>query len=296
MTTYQYYSNKNPTIGEIVLVEFSARTESFFDAKLIEYPYRGMMSYSDASKKRRISSWNKIIPLNKHMVARVDEIDTKNEIVQISIAYLDEMVDDKNLSLTDIQNKLMIQFNENKLLESFIKSLCIQSTCNFKIIWESLVHHIDSKRRIFNDENNENNENDDKIPISLWKYFCDNISDLSEWCTISNINDETRDIIYKLYIKRTEETIKKINSKIKIISPHGISHTHKLLNDCLNTITFKYTFKYISTPDYILESSTEDSSITDHKKIIDILKVQSQNMTPKVFIQVLDADIAKLIG
>jgi hypothetical protein len=52
----------------------------------------------------------------------------------------------------------------------------------------------------------------------------------------------------------------------------------------------------MTTPDYILESSTEDSSIADHKKIIDILKIESQKMTPKVFIQVLDADIAKLIG
>jgi translation initiation factor 2 alpha subunit (eIF-2alpha) len=282
MSLYQYYSNKNPTIGEIVLVKFSARTDSFFDANLMEYPYRGMMSYPDASKKRRVSSWNKIIPLNKPMVARVDDVDTKAQIVQISIAYLDDLVDDKKLSVSDIQNKLMIQFTENKILESFIKSLCIQTTSEFENIWQTLVHHIDSKRRIFNTD------------VSLWKYFCDNINDLSDWCLQSNINDETREIIYALYIKRTDETIKKINSKIKIISPHGISHTHKLLNTCLKTITFKYTFKYMSTPDYILESSTEDSSIMDHKKIIDDLKAESQKMTPKVFIQVLDNDIAKL--
>lgn len=289
MTLNQYYANINPTIGELVLVTFSSRTESFFDAKLMEYPYRGMMSYSDASKKRRISSWNKIIPLNKLMVARVDEIDTKAQIAQISIIYLDDYVDDKNLSVTDIQKKLMVQFTENKILESFIKSLCIQTTCKYEIIWQTLIHYIDTKRRIFNDEQEED-------PISLWKYFCDNISDLSYWCLESNISDEIREIIYALYIKRTEETIKKINSKIKIISPNGISHTHKLLDTCLKKITFKYTFKYMTTPDYILESSTEDSSIADHKKIIDILKIESQKMTPKVFIQVLDADIAKLIG
>jgi translation initiation factor 2 alpha subunit (eIF-2alpha) len=289
MNSNQYYSNNNPTLGEIVLVIFSARTDSFFDAKLMEYPYRGMMSYSDASKKRRVSSWNKIIPLNKPMVARIDEIDTTAKIVQISIAYLDDMVDDKNLSVTDIQNKLMVQFTENKILESFIKSLCIQTTCNFDIIWQTLVHHIDSKRRIFN------NDQDD-APISLWVYFCNNIGDLSEWCVILNISDEIRKMIYELYTKRTDETIKKINSKIKIISPNGILHTQKLLNTCLKTINYKYTFKYMSTPDYILESSTEDSSIADHKKIIDILKTESQKMTPKVFVQVLDADIAKLIG
>jgi translation initiation factor 2 alpha subunit (eIF-2alpha) len=225
MTLNQYYANINPTIGELVLVTFSSRTESFFDAKLMEYPYRGMMSYSDASKKRRVSSWNKIIPLNKLMVARVDEIDTKAQIAQISIIYLDDYVDDKNLSATDIQKKLMVQFTENKILESFIKSLCIQTTCKYEIIWQTLIHYIDTKRRIFNDEQEED-------PISLWKYFCDNISDLSDWCLESNISDEISEIIYALYIKRTEETIKKINSKIKIISPNGISHTHKLLDTC----------------------------------------------------------------
>ena len=128
MNPNQYYSNNNPTLGEIVLVKFTTRSDSFFDAKLLEYPYRGMMSYSDASKKRRVSSWNKIIPLNKPMVARIDEIDTTAQIVQISIAYLDDMVDDKNLSVTDIQNKLMVQFTENKILESFIKSLILCPT------------------------------------------------------------------------------------------------------------------------------------------------------------------------
>jgi hypothetical protein len=48
MNSNQYYSNNNPTLGEIVLVIFSARSDSFFDAKLMEYPYRGMMSYPDA--------------------------------------------------------------------------------------------------------------------------------------------------------------------------------------------------------------------------------------------------------
>ena len=289
MTSYQYYSNINPTVGEIVLVEFTTRNESFFDATLLEYPYRGMMSYSDASKKKRVSSWNKIIPLNKHMVARVDEIDINAKIVQISVAYLDEMFNEKNISLLDIQSKLMVLFNENKLLESFFKSLCIQTTYNFENLWTSLVHHIDSKRRIFNDETDEN-------PISLWRYFCDNINDLNEWCMHTNINDEIRIIIYDLYLKRTEESVKKINSKIKIISPNGILHTHKLLELCLKKINFKYTFRYMTAPDYILESSTEDSSIADHHKIIDIIKLESQKMLPKVFIQVLDADIAKYIG
>ena len=116
MTSNQFYSVTNPIVGELVLVQFTARTDSFFNAILLEYPYGAMMSYQDATKKRKIYNWSKVVPINKDMVARVDDIDEKSKIVQISIAHLDEEFKE-TLTLIEIQDKLMIPFNENKILD-----------------------------------------------------------------------------------------------------------------------------------------------------------------------------------
>lgn len=289
MSKSQYYSTINPTLGELVLVEFTKRNESFFDANLIEYPYRGMMSYSDASKRRKVSSWNKIVPINKLMVARVDIVDESAKIVHISTAYLDEFFNEKNLSISDVQSKLMVQFNENKLMENFIKSICIQTECDFEELWTSIVHRFDSERRIFNEDTND-------TPLTLWQYFTNNFDKIDQFCSESNVNDKIIESIKQTYMRRTEDSIKKITSKIKIISPNGISHTKVLLDKCLKDIMYEHTFRYLSAPDYLFESSTKDSDQDTHHKLIEQLQLESQKMNPKVYIQVLPADIAQLIG
>ena len=289
MSNFQYYSTINPTLGELVLVEFTKRNDSFFDANLIEYPYRGMMSYSDASKRRKVSSWNKIVPINKLMVARVDIVDESAKIVHISTAYLDEFFNEKNLSISDIQNKLMVQFNENKLMENFIKSICIQTECNFEQLWTSLVHHIDSERRKFNEDCHDD-------PITLWQYLSNNFDRIDDFCLKTNVTDKIVDSIKNTFTKRTEDSIKKITSKIKIISPNGISQTKILLEKCLKDIQYEHTFRYLSAPDYLFESSTKDSDQDNHHKLIEKLQLESQKMNPKVYIQVVPAEIAHIIG
>jgi translation initiation factor 2 alpha subunit (eIF-2alpha) len=88
---FQYYSKPNPSKDEMVLVRFTAIKEGFFDAELLEYPsYTGIMNFKDATKKRRVYSWNKIVPLNKNMVACAEVIDIKNKVVELSIAYFEE--------------------------------------------------------------------------------------------------------------------------------------------------------------------------------------------------------------
>jgi translation initiation factor 2 alpha subunit (eIF-2alpha) len=289
MTTFQYYSTFNPTKGELVLVEFTEKCDSFFDAKLIEYPYRGMMNYSDASKKRKVASWNKIVLINKLMVARVDEIDEKAQIANISIAYLDEYFDEKNLSPSDIQERLMIQFNENKLLESIIKSLCVVTNSNFSDIWTKLVHTIDAERRKFNDENNDE-------PILLWKYFSSNFNEkIDLWSTTSGINDEIKLCLQTLMSKKSDKSPQKITSTIKIISQQGVSYTKKLLEKCLTPLKYQFTFRYLAAPNFIFETSTSDTTPEDHHELIANLKIQIQHLgLTLVFIQAIPDEVARV--
>jgi len=258
MATTQFYSIINPIVGEIVLVQFIARNDSFFDAILLEYPYRGMMSYQDATKKRKIYNWSKVVPLNKDMVARVDDIDEKSKIVQISIAHLDEEFKE-NFTLIEIQEKLMVSFNENKILDHFIKSISVINQADKNEIWKTLIYYIDSQRRIYNDENDEE--------INLWKYFTTNIDEyLDEWCEKVNIDPKLCNSIKTMYSKRFDIKYKYV-SKIGIISPNGINNTKNILNNVLSLLLYKYTFNYDSTPYYLFESFTNN-----HNEFVDELK------------------------
>jgi len=266
MISNQFYSVINPTVGEFVLVHFIERTESFFDAILLEYQYRGMMSYQDATKKRKIYNWSKVVPLNKDMVARVDEVDIKAKIVIISLAHLDEEFKE-TLSLSDIQNKLMVQFNENKILDHFITSVSVVNHIDKNNIWINLIYYIDNERRLYNEENDED--------ITLWKYFTTNFNMIDNWCKSSNLEDHLCESIKNIYSKRFNNKCKYI-SKIGIISPNGINVTKLILNKILNDIKFKYTFNYDSAPHYLFESNSDDSNKSDHENFISEIKKHSE--------------------
>jgi translation initiation factor 2 alpha subunit (eIF-2alpha) len=266
MLSNQFYSVINPIIGEFVLVHFIERTDSFFDAILLEYPYRAMMSYQDATKKRKIYNWSKVVPLNKDMVARVDEVDINAKIVQISIAHLDEEFKE-SLSLSDIQDKLMIQFNENKILDHFINSVSVVNQINKNQIWSNLIYYIDNERRNYNDDNDEE--------ITLWKYFTININMMDKWCELCKIDNQICESIKSIYSKRFNNKCKYV-TKIGIISPNGINITKNILKKLLDNITYNYTLNYDSTPYYLFESYSDDSNKIDHEKIISELKKYSE--------------------
>lgn len=274
----QFYSTANPNVGEIVLVQFTKKMEAFFDAVLVEYPYRGIMNYQDATKKRKVKSWNDCVPLNKNMVALVDEIDEDAKIVKLSLAYLDNYIktDKSNrnelTNPTFIQQQLIIHFNENKMMENFIKSLCIMHNLDLKDIWAKLVHYIDSQRR-------DEGSND-----SLWKFFTDNFDSLDEWVQSTNLSIEISEDIKKLYQRKLEST-KKLSTRFGIVSLGGTQNTKQLLKNVLDNVQFKYILKYDSTPYYLLESYSNDSSIDDHLNIIKMLEIEATKFEPKIFIK-----------
>jgi translation initiation factor 2 alpha subunit (eIF-2alpha) len=272
----QFYSTANPNVGEIVLVKFTQKMEAFFDAVLVEYPYRGIMNYQDATKKRKIKSWNDHVPLNKQMVALVDEIDEEKKIVKLSLAYLDNYVETNNKNELSnpnyIQQQLIIHFNENKMMENFVKSLCIIHNLDLKEIWTKLIYYIDSQRR------------DEGSTDSIWKFFIDNFESLDEWVKSTDLSIQISDNIKKLYQKKIDST-KKIITRFGIVSLGGIENTKILLNIVLQNINFKYILKYDSTPYYILESYSTDSSEDDHLNILNKLKKEASNFEPKIFIK-----------
>lgn len=268
-----YYSVEDPEQDELVLATFTENNDVFF-GKLEQYQgYSCMMNYQDIVKKRKITSWTKYVPLNKTMIVKVEDVDTEKKIVQTSIVYLGEHFKEQ-LTTQQIQEKLMEQFNENNHMENFIKSFCISHNYDIKDIWTTLIYHIDQLRR-------DNDE--DSIP-SLWKYFTDNIDDLDEWISECELDEIIGTEMRELYNKKNKESPKRIVSKFGIISSGGINLTKDLLTKILKDITFEYTLKY-TTPYYLFESSSENSTQKNHEKFIKMIEQEANKIEPKVFIK-----------
>ena len=277
-TNIQYYSVTEPSKGDLVLVNFTEQGDGFFGGQLVEYKCRVMMNFSDVTKKRRHANLNKLVPLNKTMVARVESVDVDARIVQVSLAYLDEDVKDANAST--IQEKLLASFQENKQMESFMKSMSILHSYDYKEIWTRFVHPIDRHRREYNQEENEDDD------VSIWKYFNDNIDDLDDWIEESGLDETFGERVLELHKKKTFKKDQPLLTRFGIISFGGVEATKRLLTQAFSDIDFEFSCEYESTPYYMFRSFTTDSSKEDHQKIVNFLQIEGQKQDPKIFVEV----------
>lgn len=275
-----YYSVEHPESGDLVLAKFTSQIDAFFGT-LVEYSgYRCIMIYKDVVKKRKVASWTKFVPMDKVLVVQADDVDTNKKIVQVSMAYLADNFKEE-LTTTQLQEKLMEPFTENKMFESFIKSVCIVNHLDFKYIWTTLVHYIDELRR----ETSDNDNDDDETTPSLWKYFTNNFDDIDEWIEACELDKSVGVAIKELYQKRTKEIPKKITSKIGIISLGGVNATKELISKVLAQLKYTHNLHYDTTPYYLFESSTEDSDTGSHNKFVKALETESAKFNPKIFIK-----------
>lgn len=244
----KFYKDLYPKKNENVLVKFNMK-EDYVEGELLEYDnIKGIMILQDATKKKKIKSWNSIIS-KKPMVARVEEVDIEKNLIQLSIAYYTE---------EQTQEKLLEYFTKNTIFVDFIKSCCIKFKYEFDNIWETYVYNIHDMKQ---DEN-------------IWDFFCNNIDTI-------NIEQNIKDAL-KIKMMKKEETIK---TEINIISLDGIESVKKLLlstHELLlkNCDNYEYNLKYISTPRYILETQNNNDSTT----YIETLKTNNKNKN--IFIKI----------
>ena len=242
---FQIYHNSKPELNETVLIRFTKKNDTHFEGTLLEYNYGAIMSYNDATKKKKVYSWNKIVPLNKTILAKIEDVDN-SDIVQVSMAYND--------TETDMTEQLK-PYYDNKVLLSIIKKVCYKMKLDLNEFWKNIIHPIDKQRK----ENEEPN---------LLEYFKVNKELLAELLTKYENHNEILDCINE----NMQSTNQKITSKIGLISMSGISTTQKILDEFLSDQSWNFTLKYDSAPNYILESYTTDSTVEDHKEFIEALK------------------------
>ena len=243
MDELQIYHNQVPELNENVLIKFTKRHESHFEGNLLEYKYDAIMSYNVATKKKKIFSLNKILPLNKILIAKVEDV-FENNIVQVSLAYNDNNLKDQ-----------LKPFNDTKILISLIKKLANQYNLSFNVFWQKIIHPIDKERK----EENSNN---------LYEFFKENTILVNE---LIKKNYENYDEIINYINLNIITNNNKLKSKIGLISLNGIENIKNTIFKIVNEYKFNYSFKYDSTPYYILESNSIDSTIEDHNNFINSL-------------------------
>jgi hypothetical protein len=254
---FQIYHNSAPELNEIVLIKFTKKCNTHFEGELIDYNYNAIMSYNDATKKKKVYSWNKIIPLNKIMLAKIENVIEESSIVQVSTAYNNKDTKEE-----------MKQFLDNKILIALIKKICNSYKLNFIEFWESIIHPIDKKRKMLNIDN-------------LYNFFKDNLDLLSE--LINNKYENSKEIINFINNNIKDSTFK-IKSKIGLISINGLKTTLNIISEITKTQEWDYQFKYDTTPYYILESNSNNSSLENHEDFINNLNsLATQN---KIFTKI----------
>lgn len=259
-----FYELLKPPIDEIVIVIFKTYDEMNIKGKLVEYNNNVFLNYSDATRKRSVSSWKKIVPLNVPTIAKVENNDS--DMIQVSLSFLTEDTNSK---------ENMEQFNKNNQLIKIFKKLSIIENKDMTELWKSIIYPIDKHRR-------EEYETKD-IPCLL--DYCNN-----EQGFIESIFKES--IYYDIYPKFIElldnlskEKPYRIISKIDIVSPGGIQNTKEILTKAIQTINFNYSLVYDTAPTFKFESNSIESSDDDHKNFIKFLEIEGQKLNPKTFIR-----------
>ena len=281
--TIPFYANQKPEDNELVLVVLTEINEegSNFQGRLVEYPVNAFLRFEDATKKKRVASWNNILSLNREIIVRVDNIDFSKDAVQISLSYMDEK--DKNDD----------KFKKNKLLVSMVKKIIFEMNNGFSInevipvynnIWEKIFYKIDSKRH---DEYESDN-----LP-TLLDYSIQEIDELKEYFSINlNFYEKFKESLNEFVSEKTCKLI----STIGIVSNSGVTTTIKLLKNILATIEYNYSLTYDyykekdkkAYPVFIFETLSIDSNEENHSSFIKMLETQSIKLNPKPFIKIFE--------
>jgi translation initiation factor 2 alpha subunit (eIF-2alpha) len=266
--TIPFYNILKPSNNEIVLVKFTEHKKDYIDGNLQEYNCKLFLNYSDATKKRNITSWNKVVPLNESILAKVEDSNNLDNIIQVSLTYMYDQEENKKMNETFLKNHFLI---------SYFKKLAHINNIDINILWKNIMYKIDNSRRE--------------------TYEPDEMPTLYEYCNDEENNEEIKllfkDTDYEIIINNFLEELnnnkkekpKKIISEIEIISNGGVQNTKLLIQKALETIKFENTLKYISTPTFLFESNNINSTDDDHKKFIDFLIQEGQKMIPKIFVR-----------
>lgn len=238
MESFKFYQENKPKIGEIVQVIFTKRNDDHATGYLTEYEGTVIMSYSKATKKKKIRSVNKLIPLDKPITVIIEDFDNNKNIGNVSKSYLD-----------DVETNYNVNFIHNNKLINVVYQLCQKQGIEFEIFWKDTLLPFILKIR-----DNKNEEEDNATSTNLNNL----ITNIDEFNSIIKNDIFCNEIKDKFVNIKQNELIKK---SIGIVSNEGINNTKRLFEMSLEKNDYKenISIKYSNTPNFLIETRMSES-------------------------------------
>ena len=259
MTSLRLYGHDLPQEKAFVNFIFTSRDKDILNCYLLDYNLSVVMPHRFATLKRRIKSWNKITPLNKPLIGKVEEIgNDEYSTIVISIAYIDKE-DEK------YKEFVKEQINKNALLRFFTRYSFVNKLDLVKL-WTNVIHPLDIARVETSD-------------LSLYEYINQNLE-------LINYDQVLYQYIKDSLNEHYNETNNKIISELGIVSIGGVENTRKLLNDTIKEINLEFEILVDSVPNYKLISNSPTINKEHHNDFINSLKEKSQYIKPPIYVKV----------
>lgn len=259
MDSVKFYCDDMPKVGEIVRVVFTERKDDHTEGNLIDYEGSIIMIHSQATKKKKIKSWNKVIPLNTTIPAVIEDFDEVKRNGNVSRAYLED-ADDSYKS---------IFFSNSKILHGIFQTTQ-KFEIDFKLFWEQKMFPFLKK---YNDSIGLNN----KLYLDILKENFDNLNEITDnEEIISNIKETFTNISLKKEIFKEE---------IGIISNEGVELIKELIKQTLEEYEGKdgISIKYKNTPNYTVESNSSTQHLRDFIELLKSNSEKKNNIFVKIF-------------
>jgi translation initiation factor 2 alpha subunit (eIF-2alpha) len=259
MESVKFHCKSKPQAGEIVQVTFTSRHEDHTEGHLTEYEGDIIMVHSQATTKKKIKSFNKVIPLDKPLAAIIEEFDESKNNGSVSRAYL-----------KDVEENYTNKFVNNGKIFNGVYQLCDQMKMDFKDIWENKFYPF----------------------ISSFE-----LEDSSTYLDVLNTKLDELDKIFdnKEFVDKLKEKFKSTSTKkeiykkkVGIISNGGVEFTKRLISSSLEDSSVSehkdsISISYFNTPNYMIETDISNELLEDFIKSMQENSKKMQNIFVKVY-------------
>ena len=256
MTEFRMFKRNYPSEKEFVNFIFTERDDNMLYCKLLDYNIRASMPFHNATRKKRIKSWNKITPLNKILIGVVEESSLNNVI--LSMAFIDKD--------SDSYHKFINESSRNTSLKNFFLKYSHKFSKDTNILWEQHINSLDLER---------------DLSTCLYDYVVSNLDKIKDDHLKSFIEEEI-----KLNKQKSMETNLKTN--FGLIAIGGIEDSKKLIENTKKFMFENYKINFNvtldTTPNYVLHSDQRTTS-ENHTIFMEKMKEEAEKFTNKIFVK-----------
>lgn len=256
MTEFRMFKRDYPSEKEFVNFIFTERDDNMLYCKLLDYNIRASMPFHNATRKKKIKSWNKIAPINKNLIGVVEESSLNNVI--LSMAFIDKD--------SDSYQEFINTSSRNTSLKNFFLKYSHKFSKDINLLWEQHIVPLDMER---------------ELSTSLYDYVVSNLDKVKDDHLRSFIEEEI-----KLNNQKSIETNLKTN--FGLIALGGIEDSKKLIENTKKFMLENYKINFNvtldTTPNYVLHSD-QRTTTEYHTIFMEKMKEEAVNFTNTIFVK-----------